>query len=470
MTSRWPSVVSMPAFAPLRSSSALVATVVPWTMKSVAASSERGSVPSSAARRSRPSMTPMDGSSGVEVDLAIVTRPSWSTATRSVKVPPTSIPMRYISAAPSLRAAQPVPPSDEAVLAIGGASVSPALGGFAPAAASGRHDVEDGARRNGDPHLLGLQHPPLASRHHDVAVGQSVLAAEETVGWVPHPVARGVALGELRRLHAECQLRAQAAAEPAVTGGVGPELVTLEEEREARLRDLHAAELDPSRGLALAGGFPAVACGGGAAAAASVEEVPDERSMVRARVFARDGDPEAARPAGHRALRASSGERLDDGLGDLLGAVVGGERHRRRRERPDDGALLRLDLDGSKGALVFRDARIDQVRESHVHRGARVRVRGVHEPDDLRIALGQVHDQRITLFRHRGADPDVLDAVAVVVENGKPAVDAVLPGADAGAALALGAVEDLAHGRRRRLDAVLLDQLEEAPLAHSRRA
>src|SRR5437899_8659275 len=57
MTSRCPSVVSRPTFAPLRSSSALVATVVPWTMRSVLAS-----------------------------------RPA-----RSVKVPPTSIPIRHIA-------------------------------------------------------------------------------------------------------------------------------------------------------------------------------------------------------------------------------------------------------------------------------------------------------------------------------------------------------------------------------------
>ena len=43
MTSRWPSVVSSATFAPLRSSSALVATVVPCTRRSVAASIPRAS-------------------------------------------------------------------------------------------------------------------------------------------------------------------------------------------------------------------------------------------------------------------------------------------------------------------------------------------------------------------------------------------------------------------------------------------
>ena len=42
-------------------------------------------------------MTPSDGSAGVEAALASVTLPSSPTATRSVKVPPTSMPIRSIS-------------------------------------------------------------------------------------------------------------------------------------------------------------------------------------------------------------------------------------------------------------------------------------------------------------------------------------------------------------------------------------
>ena len=39
-------------------------------------------------------MSPSDGSAGVDAAFAIVTRPSPSIAATSVKVPPTSIPMR----------------------------------------------------------------------------------------------------------------------------------------------------------------------------------------------------------------------------------------------------------------------------------------------------------------------------------------------------------------------------------------
>src|SRR4029078_5043806 len=44
-TSMWPSVVSRPMRAPLRSSRALVATVVPWTMRSVLSSIAASVIP-----------------------------------------------------------------------------------------------------------------------------------------------------------------------------------------------------------------------------------------------------------------------------------------------------------------------------------------------------------------------------------------------------------------------------------------
>src|ERR1051326_2541344 len=94
MTSRWPSVVRSATFAPFRSRSALVATVVPWTMRSVRASSVARSRPSVLARSVRPSINPSEGSAGVEALFAMTTRPDSSTAARSVNVPPTSMPMR----------------------------------------------------------------------------------------------------------------------------------------------------------------------------------------------------------------------------------------------------------------------------------------------------------------------------------------------------------------------------------------
>src|SRR5438132_3774886 len=71
--------------APRRSSSALVATVVPWARRA-------GLLPASA---SRPWLTARAGSSGVEATLTM--RPS--SATRSVNVPPVSAPHRMGRAA-----------------------------------------------------------------------------------------------------------------------------------------------------------------------------------------------------------------------------------------------------------------------------------------------------------------------------------------------------------------------------------
>src|SRR5215467_3358142 len=119
-----------------------------------------------------------------------------------------------------------------------------------------------------------------------------------------HAVARGVALGGPGGFHAQPEHGTDAAAELPVALGVGAELVALEEEREARFRHFDAAELDPARGLTLARRLPAIARRRGAATAASVEEMPNERALG-ARVLARDGDAEAARPARERALGAS---------------------------------------------------------------------------------------------------------------------------------------------------------------------
>src|SRR6266851_5322071 len=111
-------------------------------------------------------------------------------------------------------------------------------------------------------------------------MGEPVLSAQHPVGRVADPVARGIAKRGLGGLHAQLEHRSHTAAVAAVARGVRAELVPLEEERKARLRHLDAAELDAARRLALAGGLPAVARGGSAAAAARVEEVPDELALV----------------------------------------------------------------------------------------------------------------------------------------------------------------------------------------------
>ena len=91
--SRCPAVVSMPTRAPLPSSNAFVATVVPCTMRTVVASSAGSDSPNCTAASRSPSSTPSDWSAGVVSALATVAVPSGAHTTTSVKVPPTSTPM-----------------------------------------------------------------------------------------------------------------------------------------------------------------------------------------------------------------------------------------------------------------------------------------------------------------------------------------------------------------------------------------
>ncbi len=89
-----PSVVIRPTSAPECVSAMLVATVVPWSRFSTSASP----TPAFSHRSLIPCTEPRAGSSGVEGTLSTVIRPdSSSTRIRSVNVPPTSTPIRFIA-------------------------------------------------------------------------------------------------------------------------------------------------------------------------------------------------------------------------------------------------------------------------------------------------------------------------------------------------------------------------------------
>ena len=89
-TSRKPRVVSNPVRAPVFCKIVFEATVVPCTTSVTS----RGSRPASASTAATPIATPSPGSIGVVVVLFTCMRPSESVKTTSVKVPPTSTPMR----------------------------------------------------------------------------------------------------------------------------------------------------------------------------------------------------------------------------------------------------------------------------------------------------------------------------------------------------------------------------------------
>ena len=92
--SRNPFVVSRPVRAVRPVSTALVVTVVPCVMRPTRARNDGRSSPAAAAISARPSNTASVGSSGVERTLKTLRSPVPSPSTKSVKVPPTSTPMR----------------------------------------------------------------------------------------------------------------------------------------------------------------------------------------------------------------------------------------------------------------------------------------------------------------------------------------------------------------------------------------
>src|SRR5438445_2749818 len=256
--SRCPSVVSTPTRAPLRSTRAFVATVVPCTRRSVSASNPGRSRPTSPARRPSPSMIPRDGSSGVEADLARATRPASSTETRSVNVPPTSMPIRYTPPSGRAGAARPrgprgparprcAPlPSDEPVPQIRGVRAGIAFPRIPVPPAARRLDEEDVSRAHRDADLLRANPPRPRSGDQPVAMRETILPPQEPVRCMVDAVAGGVGGCRLVDLDPPLQPRAYPAAKLSRPTRVGPALLRPEKQREPGLGHLHAAELAPS--------------------------------------------------------------------------------------------------------------------------------------------------------------------------------------------------------------------------------
>src|SRR4051812_33396547 len=187
-----------------------------------------------------------------------------------------------------------------------------------------------------------------------VVMRLAVPPAAHPGGAVPHPVAGGVRSAGAVALDPQRQLATEAAAVLPVSGRAGQELMRLEEQGEARLGHLDAAEFQAAGGVPLARSRPAIAARGAAAARPGVEHVPDEAPgfFMPARIretpsgiLAGDRHAEAAAPAAHGAVRAAMLQGADDGFHDLVRAMAGAHGHRRALPRPDHGALAGDDLE-----------------------------------------------------------------------------------------------------------------------------
>ena len=97
MESRNPSVVTSAVRAPLRSISALVASVVPW----ITSATSSGATALASIAWARAWRTPSSGASGVVSTFAVI-RSGPRSSTISVKVPPISTPIRTAAPAPAI--------------------------------------------------------------------------------------------------------------------------------------------------------------------------------------------------------------------------------------------------------------------------------------------------------------------------------------------------------------------------------
>ena len=104
MESRKPSVVTSAVRAPLRSISALVASVVPWITSATSA----GATPQVSIAWARAWRTPSSGASGVVSTFAVI-RSGPRSSTISVKVPPISTPIRTPAFVPAITNSRPEP-------------------------------------------------------------------------------------------------------------------------------------------------------------------------------------------------------------------------------------------------------------------------------------------------------------------------------------------------------------------------
>ncbi len=193
-----------------------------------------------------------------------------STDTRSVKVPPTSMPMRSTRSASFVR--------DEAERAIPARAPLPCAARARPSRRRRRSAAcsTSPGRITMPVSLVLIARSARPCRLEPVAVRLAVLAAEHAAGAILDAVAGRVADRRLRRLDHQLEFAARAAAIAPVAAAVGAELVRRKNSGKRTSVHLEAAELDAAGRLPLAGARPAVARRRRAAAGPRLEQVPDE--------------------------------------------------------------------------------------------------------------------------------------------------------------------------------------------------
>src|SRR5262245_11816870 len=197
--------------------------------------------------------------------------------------------------------------------------------------------------------------------------------------------------------------------------------------------------------------------------------MPDEGLAV-ARVHALHRHSIAAAPTLLGTLVTGWRQSADDGLDDLLSAMVGAQGDRRTRTRADDGALFYFQAQGPKGAVVLGRLRVDQVGERNHRSRIGIGIGRIDEPRNLRVAVAEVDLKVAAVLQDAGAYRDVMGAVPIIIEKGLPRIGTIRPRGDDGAYLPLGCIEHGRDGRVCHRRAELVEELQQTALADARRA
>ena len=150
--------------------------------------------------------------------------------------------------------------------------------------------------------------------------------------------------------------------------------------------------------------------------------------------------------AGRHAIGHGQSQRAQHGLDDLLRAV-GACRDRSRRQRIDDGAGRRQDLDRPVAARIGRHMRIDHRDHHVVGGGVGVGDGRVGVAFGLAVGAGQIDDGAAVVDGELDRDADRAIVDAVVVDEILAVVDA---GGNARAGPGACAARNSRAGRRRR--------------------
>ena len=263
----------------------------------------------------------------------------------------------------------------------------------------------------------------------------------------------------------EHRLHAEAAAPLAGPRGIGQQLVLEQQVRGLLLEHLVVLVEQPSRRVDHPDVVVTVGAAHGAGAAFQAHEADVDVLVVLFRVDAGGQRAQQVVPAGGHAIGHHRRQRALDRVGIRRAQVVA-EGRRLRVRRVEDRAFGDHDLDRLDHALVVRDVRIDHLQQRQDRRRRAGSERAVDEPVGLPVGARVVEPDLALADLDVHADREFRPLVAaVVVDVALARIAAIGNPGDLGFHHAPRRLEQRLLVRREVLEAVLAEQLEQAPLA-----